>query len=275
MKILDQTIRAEDIEVKSKDYLLRGLLCGGSGSGKTTSALSLPGKKLLIDLDGRSRSAAGFSNVEVLALAELYGKDPKGPELWLKLIEIRKELWAAARGTFPYDAVILDGLTSMNRLAINWSLLLDPSRGLGGTAAQQHYGPAMGGILDMVQGLKSLPCHFLLTCHLELMEDNVAGTYRYLPKTWGKQRTDVESWFDETYLCHREYGKGGGAEYSWTTIGGGKCRFLKSTLNHLGEYWKDPFKVVVPKNTDGTSPWGFQKLLEMRFGKGGKNDRKP
>ncbi len=266
---LNRTVKAEDMVVKSEGYLLRVLLCGGSGSGKTTSALSLPGKKLLIDLDGRSRSAAGFKDVEVIPLAEQYGKDPKGPELWLKLLEIKKELWADSRGEkgSRYDVVILDGLTAMNRLSMNWALLLDPSRGLGGTPAQQHYGPAMGTILDMVQGLKSLPCHFLLTCHLELMEDSVAGSYRFLPKTWGKQRTDVESWFDETYLCQREHGKGGETEYTWTTIGGGKCRFLKSTLNHLGEYWKDPVKIVVPKNTDGSEPWGFQKLLEMRFGK--------
>ena len=274
MKILDQAVKAEDIEIKPEGYLLRVLLCGGSGSGKTTSALSLPGRKLLIDLDGRSRSAAGFKNTKVIPLAELYGKDPKGPGLWMKLVKIKEELWGLTREDFPYDAVILDGLTSMNRLAINWALLLDPSRGLGGTAAQQHYGPAMGGILDMVQGLKSLPCHFLLTCHLELMEDSAAGTYRYLPKTWGKQRTDVESWFDETYLCHREYGKGGGAEYSWTTIGGGKHRFLKSTLNHLGGYWKDPFKIEVPKDTNGATPWGFQRLLEKRFGKTEKGDKK-
>ncbi len=274
MKILDQTIRAEDIEVQLEGYYIRGLLCGGSGSGKTTSALSLPGRKLLIDLDGRSRAAGGFANTEILPLAEIYGKDPKGPELWMKLMGIKKELWTLTLKDFPYDAIILDGLTAMNRLSMNWALLLDPHRGLGGTPGQVHYGPAMGSIVDMVQGMKSLPCHFLLTCHLELLEDSAVGSYRLLPKTWGKLRTDVESWFDETYLCQRDHGKGGETEYSWMTAGGGKYRFLKSTLNHLGEYWKDPFKIVVPKDTSGASPWGFQRLLEMRFGKE-KKETKP
>ncbi|KKN39826.1 hypothetical protein LCGC14_0739380 [marine sediment metagenome] len=266
-KILDQAVKAEDIEIGLEDYFLRVLLTGGSGSGKTTSALSLPGRKLLIDIDGRKNAAAGFKNVRIIDLAKILKSDPKSPQAWLTLMKIKDELWQETRGDFPYNGVIADGLAAMNRMAINWALLLDPSRGLGGTPAKQHWFPAMEAIVNFMKALLALPCHVILTSHIELIKDETTGGLRLTPKAIGKLRTEVEGWFDETYLCHREHGKGGKPNYYWTTAGGGKELFLKSTLNHLGEYWEDPIELSVPKDTSGATPWGFQRLLEKRFGK--------
>lgn len=274
MGILDQTIKAEDIEIDPEQYFIRCLLTGGSGSGKTTSALSLPGEKLLLDIDGRKNAAAGFKNVRIIDLAKLIKRDPKSPAGWLALMEIKNELWQKTRSIFPYDGIIVDGLAAMNRVAMNWALLLDPSRGLGGTPAQQHWYPAMEAIVTFMKGMLSLPCHIVLTSHIELIKDEASGGLILTPKAIGKLRTEVEGWFDETYLCHREHGKGGRPNYYWTTAGGGKERFLKSTLNHLGKYWKDPVDIIVPENTDGATPWGFQKLLEIKFGKRKEEKRK-
>src|SRR4030042_2149816 len=268
MAILPTAVNAKDILRKREGYYSRLLLCGDSGSGKTTSAMSAPGRKLLIDMDGRQASIAGF-NVEVLDCT-LSSSDTA--RTWLRLEDARKELWSLAGKdkVFPYSAVIWDGTTAMTRISMKWALLRDPGRGLGGTPAQQHYFPQMPALSNYIISTLGLPCHVIYTAHLDLLEDTSIGSIRFLPKITGKLRTEVAAWFDETYLCKREPAKDGNMVYMWMTAGSGRMSFLKSSLNRLGGYWSDP--VII--NPD-EAPWGLSKLLEIRFGgKGGDNGKK-
>jgi len=82
-KILDEAIAVEEMN-NSANWKARIGLFGPSKSGKTTSALTLPpyyqGKKkprLLIDMDGRSQSAASFDDVVVLSIFDQNRKSPK------------------------------------------------------------------------------------------------------------------------------------------------------------------------------------------------------
>jgi len=263
MSILDEAKRPEDLDPSK--HRIRALLSGNSGSGKTTSALSVPGKKLLIDLDQRGTSAIGNPDTEIVEIIE---KDARSPQAWSKCEQLYKELWQQVqKKSLEYDAIIWDGITSMSRMAMNMALLLDGKRGLGGTPAQQHYLPQMKYLTDLIKGSLGLPCHVIFTCHLELIEDREDQSYKLLPKITGKLRTEIGSWFDETYLCQRTSGKGGRAQYSWITMGTGKFDFLKSALNQLGRYWTDPVELEVPK--DFSELWGFGKLLDLRFNKKG------
>ena len=124
-KILDTATKAESLRFET--YRIRALLSSpGSGAGKTTAACSIPGRKLLIDIDNRSESVAEWPDVEVVKCHEA---DPKSPKAWQRLDNIRKELWALAHPscTFPYAAVIPDGNTALFRVCMNWALLLDPA----------------------------------------------------------------------------------------------------------------------------------------------------
>jgi hypothetical protein len=51
-------------------------------------------------------------------------------------------------------------------------------------------------------------------------------------------------------------------KYYWQTASDIKYGFLKSSLNQLGKYWQSPVEL----NPDDKI-WGFEKLLELRFGK--------
>ena len=257
VSVLESTRSASEVALP-KNYKIKGMLAGPSGTGKTQSAATLPGKLLFVDYDGRSETLAGLPNVDIL---DCYDADPKSPKAWMKAEEIKKEIWSQIRAkSFPYSGVIEDGLTQMLRYCMNWSLLLDPKRGLGGSPAKQHYMPQMTNVANHILSLKSAPIHYIITAHLEIIEDEQMGGLKYLPKATGKMRTEIPSWFNECYSCSRQRDEKGNLRYYWTTAGHGRWDFLKSTLNQLGKHWEDPIEIDFNKPRVG-----FQELLNIRF----------
>lgn len=255
----------KDIDVDPSNYLLKVFLAGDSGSGKTQGMTTLPGRKLFIDLDGRSQTLAGQENVSVIEIIE---SDPKSPRAWMALLDIQKQIVAEVKkDIFPYHSIIYDGLTMLGRASMNWALLLDPKRGLGGAPAQQHYLPQMDALGKFVLSALTIPRHIGFTGHLELHEEE-GGPLRFYPKITGKLRTEVPNWFNETYLCYRTK-EGKGTSYRWLTAGSGRDVFFKSSLNALGKYWDDPIEIDFSKERVG-----FMDLLHRRFGDAWKDPLK-
>jgi len=261
-KILETAQPAEELELDPEKYKIKAFLAGRSGSGKTQSAITLPGRKLLLDHDNRSETVAGTPNLEIIKILE---PEPRSPRAWQKAEAILTEInTAITKKTFPYDAIIPDGLTMMGRHSMNWSLLLDPGRGLGGAPARQHYLPQMDTLSKYVLRMLALPVHVCITGHMELFEDEEMGGHKLYPKITGKLRSEVENWFNECYFCYRRKGeKGEGTRYYWMTAGSGREEFFKSSMNSLGRFWNDP----IPLDFSKGKPVGFQDLLERRFGK--------
>lgn len=268
MGILEETTPAEELDYKT--YKIRALLSSpGSGAGKTTAACTAPGKKLLVDIDNRAEAIAGFSHVEILRCHEI---DSRSPRAWDRLVKVKKELWALARKPeeFPYDTVIIDGNTALFRVCMNWSLLLDSKRGLGGSPAQQHYGPQMKNTSDWITSILGLPCHVIFTGHENMVEQEGGQLACWLPKVTGKLATEVPKWFNETYYCWRDQRIKDGKtkhKFFWSTQGTGKREYLKSSLNQLQKYWNDPIEVDFSKEFTG-----FEALLIKRFGKEAEED---
>lgn len=266
--ILDEARKAEDLNYST--YKLRCLLSSpGSGAGKTTAACSLPGRKLLLDIDNRAESVAGWPDVEIVSCHEA---DPRSPKAWDRLEKIKRELWSLGRKpeSFPYDGVIVDGNTALFRVCMNWSLLLDPKRGLGGCPAQQHYGPQMKNASDWILSVLGLPCHVIFTGHEDKVEMDGGQLACWLPKVTGKLATEVPKWFNETYYCWREsQPKGGkvGHRFFWSTQGSGRREYLKSSMNQLQRFWNDPIELDFDKEFVG-----FEDLLVRRFGKVAEED---
>lgn len=258
-KVAEMSTAAGKLAVEPR---VKAFLAGHSGSGKTESACTIPGRKLLVDVDNRAETVAGREDVSIIAC---HSADPRSIDPWNKLEGLKKSIIADIKaGDFPFDAIIFDGLTAMGRYSMNWALLLDSKRGLGGAPAQQHYLPQMDALARFVISSLSLPVHVIYTGHLELHEDGDGGNKLFLPKITGKLRTEAGSWFNETYLCYRIAGKEGKTEYFWQTAGDGKYEFFKSSLNQRGRFWNDPIPL------DFKEPLvGFADLLNRRFGKEG------
>lgn len=274
MEILKE---AESIDSPTLETIkINALLAGESGAGKKTGAFTLlnssdtrPG--LLIDTDHRGEALAGSSGVLRIPCWE---EDPKNPQAWERIDSVRKELLALSRKSkredkpFPYQLIVVGSITGLGSSAMNWALLLDSKRGLGGCPAMQHYGPQMWNLMKWIQSMLSLPCHVVMTCHEDLIEgEGGSGIAKFLPKITGKLRTDLPKWFNETYYCYREaktITTGGKAtinyKFFWQTQGTGKREYLKSSLNRLGSYWSDPISIDF-----SSPPVGFQHLLAKRF----------
>lgn len=250
---------AENILFDPDRFKWKVFLAGPSGSGKTTAAaMTLPGKKLLVDLDNRSEAVVGIPDLDIYSCHE---PEPKSPRAWDKAERMRGVIVSEIRqGIFPYDTIIFDGLTMLGRISLNWALTLDSKRGLGGSPARQHYGPQMDNIAKFVLSTIALPVHVCYTGHIELIGDEGTGMMRNLPKITGKLRTEVANWFNETYYCYRQADDAGKLQYYWQTAGSGRNEFFKSSVNQLGKYWEDPIHI------DFTSgkPVGFADLFERR-----------
>jgi len=260
--LLGKVVHAKDVTIDPLRFKWKAFLAGPSGSGKTMAATTLPGRKLLVDCDGRAETVAGLPDIDIYSCHEV---DPRRPVAWQKADNLRKVIISEiTRGVFPYDSVIFDGLTMLGRSCLNWSLTLDSGRGLGGSPARQHYGPQMDNLAKFVISTIFLPIHVLYTGHVEILEDDQMGAHRLLPKITGKLRTEVANWFNETYRAYRTPDKDGVLRYYWQTGGSGTHEFFKSSLNQLGKYWKDPIEINFDKK-----PTGFADLFQRRF-KGGK-----
>lgn len=252
--------RAKDIILDPSTYKWKAFLAGPSGSGKTTvAAKTLPGRKLLVDIDNRAETVGGMKDVDVY---DCHEPEPKSPKAWPKVERARQVILREVRqGIFPYDSIIFDGLTMMGRISLNWALTLDSGRGLGGAPARQHYGPQMDNLAKFVLSTLALPLHIVYTGHIELIQDDSTGASKFYPKITGKLRTEVANWFNETYHCYRIKDDDGKLRYYWQTGGSGRAEFFKSSLNQLGKYWEDP----IPLRFDEEGPTGFADLFERRF----------
>jgi len=258
--IASQATSALSMGIAAEGYLVKVYLAGPSGSGKTQAMVTIPGKKCLIDFDNRSETIAGTSDIEIIPCHE---PDPRSPAAWTRAEAIRKQIVSeVGKGIFPYDGVIFDGLTQMGRISLNWALLLDPKRGLGGAPAQQHYLPQMDNLAKYVLSTLALPIHIGYTGHIELIDDKDTGQARFYPKITGKLRTELANWFNETYYCYRNFdAEKKKTRYYWQTAGSGKMEFFKSSLNSLGRYWVDPIEI----DFNSGKPVGFEDLLARRF----------
>ena len=193
-----------------EDYLIKALIVGPSKGGKTTSALTLPGKKLLIDIHSkRSQAAVGFDNVDVI-LFKPESKPSAKP--WDALEALVEEIWEAINSdSFHYSAIIWDDLSGMKRLCMDSCLSIMAAGGKrlatapGGGPSQAHYGPHIHKTDRLINQIIPMPVHTVFTGHVYTFEDDLTNKLESWPNVYGRGlRSEIGSWFDETYYAYEE-----------------------------------------------------------------------
>lgn len=264
MKVLSTATPAKALDKDA--YKIRCLLCSeGSGDGKTTSAMTIFGKKLLIDLDGRAESVADWPNVDILRIFE---RDTKSPKAWDQMIRLKEELWRATeQDPYPYDSIIVDGLTEMLRICMYWVMKMDLQRGkdakfgIADSPAEQHWGPQMKHVADWLRSVIGLPAHLVVTSHEEIKEFKKLGKTVWAPLATGKLRIEIPKWFNETYFNIRKRDKENNVSFFWMTQAYEKRNYLKSSMNQMQKYWDDPIPLDFESDLVG-----FPYLWQQRFG---------
>ena len=241
------------------ERFIKGLLVGPSKTGKTTSSMTLPGKKLLIDTDLRSDSIVGFPDVDVIQISYVERDLKKG---WSECENLVSELWVEAKKPkFPYDSIIFDGLSSLRRLCMGYCLTLTGSGAQklttspGGGPSQAHYGPHIHLTEKLINRALPLPCNVVFTGHFYNFEDETTNKMEWFPNVHGRGlRNEIGSWFNECYITSRRLKK-----YQWQTLPDSKFTFAGSSINKLGKIWQDP--VIIDFDAP---PIGFAKIIAMR-----------
>ena len=202
-------------ESDKRQNTFNALVLGESGSGKTFLARTCRkpihidsfdpgGTKCLQDL---------IIKGDIVADTRWESEDPLKPrefKNWKKEFEYRR-----SNGYFDhFGTYILDSATTWSDAIMNYLLAKD---GIAGEAPRftKDYTPQKIMIRNFIFQMCALPCDFILTGHLKLVEDPDKGTiFRFM--TTGQGMVTIPLLFDEIYVMTTKE-KSSGVEYSLLT----------------------------------------------------------
>ena len=198
----------------NKDPRVKLLLYGPSGVGKTVMACSFPGKKWVADFDNKITSAANFyKGTDVIENIDYDNYSPRGnmpaEEFNNRLEELKK---LAKEGKFPYDTIILDSLTTFSDEVMKYLIASNPgikplTQGSVKVPGLQHYGIARLFFKQIIMEFLSLPCHAIITAHVQVDKDEYTGQLLRSPMMIGKLAHELPLYFGEVYHAHIKDGK--------------------------------------------------------------------
>lgn len=164
--------------------LLKALVYGEPGSGKTCFAASLPGPVLYFDFDNKVSSAARYyvnnksllNNIEVVNLSSILHDSP--------INEMNKRVTELAnmqkKGEYPFKTLVLDSITTFSSACLAHIVRTNP--GIKRVATAQGNQPGMQdfGILKrefqrLIPGLLTLEMNVIMLGHVSVDKDENSG----------------------------------------------------------------------------------------------------
>lgn len=137
MKIKD---RIKPVSEISADYGATFLIYGDPGIGKTTAAGTIPGKTLIIDIDGGSQVLRDCKDVDILTIHE----DMEG------FRDLFNEIHVVAE---DYDTIVLDNLSELEKYML---VVLAESGKNEGVPEMRHYQRVQFALRDTCRKLRDL-----------------------------------------------------------------------------------------------------------------------
>lgn len=175
------------------------LVTSESGCGKTFLARTcrFPVHIDSFDPGGTKGLAKWIASGDIVVDTTYEGEIPERPfaySTWLKNFKRRAE-----GGYFDhFGTYILDSATTWSAAIMNWIMNKDK---LAGTAPRftKDYVPQKVEINNRIRDMMNLPCDFILTGHLKLIEDPESGRHKFRFLTTGDGMVTIPLLFDELW----------------------------------------------------------------------------
>lgn len=197
-----------------------GLFVGHPGSGKDIAANSWPGPIYNFDLDKRIDSVAAFWNHRSDIDFDHYGPD-EFEKFWNKIKAIKE-------GNSPAKTYVLSSLTSLARMAINYSISVRGKglkKGIIDMTEVSDFNAESRVLSVVLEAFRSatFKSNFILTAHLvetnsRTLDGKEVVAQRVL--TGGKTiGAEIPAYFNEIYLFNKQAGFDGKSKYFMKTQG--------------------------------------------------------
>ena len=181
-------------EMTADTTLLKCMVIGKAGTGKSVFASSFPTPAFLFDFDKGALTYRG-KDIDY----EQFQLTSKGwTEFEKCLIQVEKDVIAG-----KYRTVIFDSASTLTDLAMERALMLDPKRSpTGGPLWNVHYQMVRNLVEGKLQRFVNLPCNLVLTAHVELVTDAETGAVIDAhPLLTGQLSIKIPGLFDEVYYA--------------------------------------------------------------------------
>lgn len=200
---------------RSETY--NSIIYGDMGTGKTHTLLTAP-----LPLFVHSFDPGGTNTIEDQSLIDkglliidktFEREDPRKPfafDAWEKEFDkLEREGFFKHIGTYAIDSATTWAEAIMNAV-------LKRAGRTGGFPQQNDYGPQMNTIKIAMQRFTALPCHCILTAHVDTDKDEASGRMFAYPALTGKLKRRIPILFDEVYAAQAK-STSKGTEFSLLT----------------------------------------------------------
>lgn len=221
-------------DLKTVD-LVKVLVYGEPGGGKTVFAAGFPGRIIYFDFDNKVSSAARFyrgnaellSNIDVVTLSPTLHESPIN-ELQKRVAELSA---MQKKGEYPYKTLVIDSLTTMSSACLAHIVQTNPGIKRVLTAQGQQPGMQDFGILKrefqrLIPGLLTLDMNVIMLGHISITKDELTGELIRGVLMDGSFADQLPIYFEEVYRAYVTEVQGGKREFFAQTQSDGKfkCR---------------------------------------------------
>ena len=201
--------KAADLKV-GENYLLKALVYGRSGTGKTRSLRTAPKLIGIVDVDKGMLTNRGIAGIEYIEIE--YDSDKPRPEAWDNIKEGVKLFaqWADIK------TIALDSVTTVSDACLKKVLMINKHQSQ--QATLPDYMLQIKWLEDLFTTAIGSGKNLILTAHEEFEKNEFSGQLWCLPMIVGKLASKLPIWFDEVYHTQvTKDAKLGDFKYEWLT----------------------------------------------------------
>lgn len=179
--------------LKNSMDLIKVILIGQNGTGKSIFASGFPTPGAVFDFDKGIRSYKNIDNWDT------YQYDISDGKEWFQLNKDRLKVEADVKAG-RIKTIIVDSTTTLSELAMRHAIFLNPKTNeFGGPKFETHYTGQKSLIKDFIRELVGLDVNLVVTCHIKVVADEIASGVLASPALTGQLGTELLSFFDEIW----------------------------------------------------------------------------